>query len=205
MKKEFIVKSLGILAAIFILNGCENFLEGSDLKNNIDDAVEVANTPDVTLKITANNAQGTLTGETGGTYKLGSWGKLSFEENDDWQFVMWKVLDTSNNEVSCTEKDVIFIADSASISSTFKVNKNISGYTIHAYCEQRPSVSISSPQFQTNGVNRDRAIIVTFNSNIEKSNFRYTSEEEAENLKNIRGGYYSMIQMAFPTVIQKTA
>lgn len=163
-------------------SGCQNFFAGAELKNELQSIIDYANTPDVTVKISTNNLFGTLTAETGGTYKLGSSHKLSFQTEDDYQFCTWNVYNAQDELVGCTENDVIYIADAKNPVTTFEIKKNVSDYKIVANCQLRPSVTIATPQFQSTGVNRDRDIILNFNTEIDSSNFRY-SENEVKQLE----------------------
>jgi len=174
MKKSLLV----CLSLTLVLFSCKNFLGSSGLKEEIDQKIEEASTPEVTLKISATNSYGTLTGETGGAYKLNKSYAISFEDNENYQFVRWCVLNEKDEEISCEETDPIFIETPDQLSTTFKILQQVSGYKIQPHCELRPVVSIATPQYQLSGVNRDRAIIITFNQNISLSNFRYSDSEK---------------------------
>lgn len=171
-----------LIFGLFSITSCENFLNGAELKKELETIIEYENTPDVVVKISANSLFGTLTAETGGSYKIGRSHKLAIQTEDNYQFCSWNVYNEKEELVSCTKKDDIYIADATNPVTTFEIKQNISGYKIVANCQLRPSVSIATPQFQSAGVNRDRDIILNFNMEIDSSNFRYT-EEEVNQLK----------------------
>lgn len=163
-----------------LLFSCENFLEGNDIKNDVEKQIELANTPDVTVAVSCNNSYGTILSGSSVTEKLGTNNiELSFTESDAYQFVNWQVHDKDGNAKNCSKDDAIFIQNPNEMKTTFSILQNVAGYYISAECRQRPAVTLATPQFQTSGVNRDRAIIVAFNEEIPKINFRYSEEESA--------------------------
>jgi len=60
---------------------------------------------------------------------------------------------------------------------TFKVLKEGNDYTISPLCQKRPSILEVSPKYQSNGVPRDRSIAVSFDREMDASNFTYSDEE----------------------------
>lgn len=182
MEKSFSrrVQVLGFSFLCLMFFGCENFLNSDNLRDKLEKEVAYAKTPDVSVSVMCNNSYGTILSSTSITRKLGEKDiELSFTEAEAYQFVKWQVHDSNGNAIGCSNGDALFIKEPDKMNTTFSILKEESGYYITAECEPRPAVSLASPQFQSSGVNRDRAIIVTFNTNISKTNFRYTQEEES--------------------------
>lgn len=118
---------LSLTVFFLSLTGCENFLNSKGLKDEISQAVDYASKPDVILKINVNNLHGTLTGETGGVYKLGVEKNLSFVPANDYQFCCWKVYNEKDEETGCAKSDEIYIKDKDNLTTTFTILKNVSG------------------------------------------------------------------------------
>ncbi|MCQ2240075.1 hypothetical protein [Treponema sp.] len=179
MKKSSpLSKITAIILTVLFLDSCENFMNGNELKSEIDNNILDANTERVEVSIFAMSSYGTLTGETGGTYKIGTTGrKLEFSENENYQFVGWKVSDAEGKEVGCTKTDLIHISNPNSKSTTFSVLGTARNFRIEAVCAPRPKVTLISPFYITSGINFDSDIEVYFSQSVSKDNFEFSQEE----------------------------
>ena len=56
MKKSFFL----ICLAALVLTSCENFLKGSNVRNELEEVIEIANASPITFIVTADEGSGTL-------------------------------------------------------------------------------------------------------------------------------------------------
>lgn len=166
------------LVSFFYFTSCENFLNGSDLKEQLQENIIYANADSITINITQKNEYGTLSASSSGSYKVlqSISNEISFEEAKDYQFVNWRIYDKNNLEID--NGNGVLIATPEAPSTTFSVLDSIAdGYTIAPHCEFRPYVTDSSPKYQANGVSRDTEIRIAFDRDLDKSLFTYSYEE----------------------------
>ncbi len=173
------VLCFSLLVSLF-LTSCDSFLQGSNLKNELEAAIEDASAERYDVTIFAYNHQGTLKGETGGTYKKGAENYiLDFSENKGWQFAEWQVLDKAGNKTGCTSSDSIYIKNPLSAKTTFSITGAAAGYRIEAVCMARPNVEVFSPSYIANGINGDSPIEITFAHEVAEESFVFSEAEFA--------------------------
>lgn len=98
---------------------------------------------------------------------------LSYKEESGYAFAGWKVIDNvTKEEVS----DVLEITGTGTdvIVKVLDVNKKV---TIEAETIARPKVVSASPLYDTNGVYRDRPIVIMFNKEMSEKSIYWTEEE----------------------------
>ncbi len=147
--------------------GCENFLSGSFLKEELERSIEEANAAEVSIFIAPDANTGTVTPNGNVTYKVGKTIPIIFTEAKGYKFEYWEVIDRDTKEVI---KDAISISDAYSHETELTVKSNASNIFIHPVCVERPSISNYAPQYADAGVPRDSSIVITFNKNISKDN-----------------------------------
>lgn len=104
---------------------------------------------------------------------LGDEFNLSFREESGYAFTGWKVIDELNGE---EVSDVLeFSGNGEDVTvKVLDVNRKV---TVRAETVARPKVVCTTPLYDSNGVYRDRRIIVMFDDDMEKSSIYYTKEE----------------------------
>lgn len=172
-KSRFLFLSLAVL-----LCSCDNFLGGSVLKKELEEAITEASKEKCDVSIFSYSSQGTLTGEKGGTYSAGTESlKLNFTENTGWQFVEWQVYNSNSQKSGCSSADVISIQDPYSKDTFFSVKNGADKYKIEAVCMARPLVENFSPLKINGGVNADSSIEIIFAQGLSSNSFVFTQQE----------------------------
>ena len=166
MKKHFnffkntILLLGGGLVLLAGLVSCENFLKGADVRKDLAEAIEVANSQAVTFNVVIEKGSGTVNltqirGKKNDTFEL------IFEPADDWKFITWEVTDKETGEVV---SDIIKFnpADKPQTKCTIQNPKE--GLQIHAKCIQIPTIIDVEPK----GTSYANApIVVKFNMPVE--------------------------------------
>lgn len=98
--------------------------------------------------------------------------ELRYKEVSDYAFTGWKVLDAQGNELSDVVK---FSANDSDV--TVEVLKDNASILIKAECVERPKVVSATPIYDSNGVYRDRKIIVLFDNLMDESSIYWTDDE----------------------------
>jgi len=177
MKK---VLSLFALSAV-LFSSCSSFLEGSDLKNNINKAIEEANAPVVSFFIDQADGKTTPFGEQ--TVKTGVPFTIQYDNKDGYVFKGWKVTYSSSNR---TEIDDYRITGHYSIENVEKYSEtkiNITfysdeyPYTVRPRVYKRPAIHNVRPADSPEGVCRDQSIWLIFDTDIEINSFYFTDKE----------------------------
>lgn len=150
----------GGLALLAGLASCENFLKGADVRKDLEEAIEVANSQAVTFNVVVEKGSGTVNltqirGKKKDTFEL------IFEPADDWKFITWEVTD---KETGVVVSDIIKFnpADKPQTKCTIQNAKE--GLQIHAKCIQIPTIIDVEPK----GTSYANApIVVKFNMPVE--------------------------------------
>ncbi len=154
-------------------------MNGSELKQKFDEAVDYANAESYQIKITSS--QGNISPNGIYNFKISDGDNLFFTANSDYQFIRWIVWDEKANK-DISDEGYITIDDAKKTNTNFtfaKVPENISDMKIclMPMCEKRPKIVSATPAYDSNGVYRDRRISVMFNKIMDESSIYYTDEE----------------------------
>lgn len=147
-----------ICLTALVLTSCENFLKGSDLRDQLEEAIEIANTSPVTFIVTADENSGTLKTFTLQLKKKNTF-DVVFEPAETYKFIKWEVLDRTTKE---PVEGILKFDDETNPETKGIAIAPREGLEIHAKCLLQPAVvSVNpSPQGQ-NQVNA--AIRIKFN------------------------------------------
>lgn len=121
---------LVFLGLSFILAGCSNFLQGSDLKGQLDTIIEYEKRADFSISINASEGEGITTPAGSYSGKVNEPHPLQFFEAADYKFIRWQILDSTNNEVT----NKISIEDPFSIRTSFTVLEGCKDLKIVPLC-----------------------------------------------------------------------
>lgn len=136
----------------------------------------------VTMKIQNSNF-GSLNINGNLELSIGQSQNIICNVSSDYAFIEWKVYDQSGKRVSKDEYSRFITFDEKSSDTTILVNRlSESKYTIEPECIIRPKIVSSAPLYDTNGVYRDRRVMVMFDSEMNESSIYYT-EDEAKSLE----------------------
>lgn len=166
MKKFHLVEIL-CAAGLFMVMGCENFLSGSEIKEELQKSINEANAAEVQIFISADADTGSVAPNGTVTYKVGKSFPVVFTESKGYQFSHWEIID---RETKRPIENAITVANSGVAETSVLVLADVKNIYLHPVCIVRPSVERISPQYADAGVPRDSAIVITFNKIISKDN-----------------------------------
>ena len=95
---NFILSVLWGVALCLALTSCENFLDGDDIKDQIIEEIEIANTNPVSFYVEAEEGSGTVTPTQLRLKKKESF-ELRYKPLSSWRFIKWEVRDRVTKEV----------------------------------------------------------------------------------------------------------
>lgn len=167
MKKSIIRLSVALAFTGLFLNGCDNFLNGSEIKKDIEDKIEYETSRPITIYI----------GDTERTCKVGDTINLTYSVPDGYAFKKWIVLDAKGSEVS----DYFEIEDSSMLKTKAKILKSADSFVIKPVCLLLPKVVDHFPKDTLSGYPQDTNIILTFNKPVPVFNF-FTDQEKLKNI-----------------------
>lgn len=126
---------------------------------------------------------GTYSYDINKEYLEGRGGNLGFNTSSDYQFIRWMVWDAKANNgkgEEITNGTYITVKEPKNANTAFELVKapaNTVELWIKPLCVKRPKVVSSTPTYDSNGVYRDRRIIVMFNKQMSESSIYYTNDE----------------------------
>lgn len=171
-KKIFKTLLIFICATFF---SCENFMNGSALKQLIDEAVEYANSTPFNIRFSGIGGKISPSGEQ--SVKVSDEISLIFTEDTDKCFKKWEVL--LDNEV-LTDEDAALLVSFDELNSPetkIKILKKEANIKIQALVEKRPKVLNYSPGYKAEGVFRDSLLRIIFSQSMSESSIYWTKDE----------------------------
>ena len=177
-----------LLGGVLIgLTSCENFLDGGDVKREIENAIAYNNAKQLTVLISAQEGTGSTLPSGNYTAKQGYAFEISFSENPAYSFVKWTAVSKSDPKIEIT--DGITFEDEYSSVTNVKITNISDPIKIIPLCEDRIAVSGEPlPRYEPQGVSRDRSISVNFSKEPAIENFFFDEDEipaDAEDTKTI--------------------
>ena len=177
-----------ILSPILFIS-CENFLNGGDIKNEIEETIAYNNAQECTVVFRADSGTGEFLGSVERIYKVGYESDVQFELNtDDYKFKGLEAVSQNDKLISrsdCVEFTPISIDEKKGIFKyKIKLLKDVKDILIHPVCILRPKISEISPKFESSGCDQDTPIIIKFNKSIDSESFKpeYISIYAEDNL-----------------------
>lgn len=172
MKKVFIIS---ISLIIVVLSSCSNFLESKQLKDDIEKAIFLANAEPFSIKFFSD--QGFLSPSGIQSYKETQTVQLNFDVNSNYYFKHWQV--SIGNKVLTQEEveEIIHFEDFENPITTITLLKRIENLSITPVCGTKPSVIEGTPRYSTDGVFRDRMLMVLFSQEMDESSIYYSTED----------------------------
>lgn len=175
-----------------IFTSCNNFLDGSDLKTKLNQTIEYNNAPYATVEIAVVGAETASIIPPAGTYKdrykTNDNMEIKFEAQTGYSFSHWQAI----------PEDAVSFADKNAPVTTAKINSADKTVTIKPVSLPRPKVVSATPADDSEGVYRDRTIVVKFNKEMNEKSIYWThdelTEEELKNAINVEGNrelYYA--------------
>ena len=163
----------------FFLTSCDNFLNGGDVKQEIEDAIAYNNAKEITVLVQPEEGTGSTVPSGNHKVKQGYDFEVSFSENPAYSFVKWVAV--SKDKPQEIIADGISFEDASAPKTKVKVSSDSNSIRIIPFCEQRIAVSGEpSPRYDPLGVSRDRSISVSFTKALSESSFIFAENEIPE-------------------------
>lgn len=177
MKKKLSKLVTGIFAfaaAAGLFVSCENFLEGKNLKGNIDSAVTYENTVSVAVNVAKLNPDDTNEIEPSGKlsgYKVGYPFEINYTSSSSFIFKKWQAVDAENNIL---ESSVVEFKNAEKENTQVTV-KTSAPVTIQAVSAAVPKIVARAPEYDSNGVSPTAELTVQFNTSMKDANFDFSN------------------------------
>jgi len=162
-------KILSVLfSSLFLFTSCSDFLNGSELKSEIDQKITYTNATGSTVRFYCDSSAGSIYPSEDTEIKKNYAIELSFEPNatfdDNYVFSGWICTDSKGTPVNdCIDFDV----DSKNpYKATAKLVKTADGLTIRAKTSLLPKITASSPKNEETGVVSNSTFTLVFNKDM---------------------------------------
>ncbi len=154
------VSSVILFAGGFFFNSCQNFMSGSKIQKEVQEALEIANSQQKTYFVLTDKDSGSVTPEQIKGNKKDSF-DLIFTPSENWQFICWEVIDTKTGRriPDAIKFDPV---DKKQTKATI-INPSDNIY-IHPKCVQVPVILSVEPKTQAYA---NTPIIIKFNIPVE--------------------------------------
>lgn len=177
--KSFITTILllgGGLAALTSFTSCDNFLNASQVKKEIEDAIAYNNAKEITVLIQSQVNTGSTLPSGNHIAKQGYEFEISFLEAQGYSFEKWIAVSKENPDQIVT--DGVIFTDAASPKTKVKITNDKIPLQIIPQCTSRIAVSGEpSPQYNQNGVGWNRSIYVEFTKELSPASFIFAASE----------------------------
>lgn len=164
MKKSFLVLTA---ISFFLITSCQNFLNSSNLKKEIDDKIRIAKAPSTIIDIAAETGTGIVTPNEPVEKKEGEQIYLRFSESSSYEFIMWQCIDTTTG---LPVDDYIDFGSEKNPVTTATVTKLSPTLKIVPFCLKRPIITGHGP---SGSVCANNTIYITFEDPVDIMSFRY--------------------------------
>ena len=172
---RFIIISLCLL----LLSSCDNFLEGADVKAQIEDAIAYNNATSYKIKIDYPESSGVIRSPAGGVVskKVTDSFNIRFDPSSDYEFICWKIIDSvSKKEFKNGEYLTLEHLDLTETDCHFtKAPSQGMELCLMPVVAERPQIIFNSP-VSLNAL-KDCRIQVLFDSDMDPDSIYYTEAE----------------------------
>ena len=146
------------IVTLFLMS-CENFIKGPDLKRDLEEAIEIANSSFTTFIVTADEGSGTVKTPSLQLKKKYSF-EVIFEPAESYNFVKWEVRDRKTKKIV---DDVIKFDNPKAVETKGKVIAPRDGLEIYAKCVKLPQIISHAPASSNESNYANIPIILNFN------------------------------------------
>ena len=172
----------GLLTCIVSLTitSCDNFLSGADVKSEIEEAIAYNNAKEISALIQPEVGTGITVPSGDYTFKLGYDFEVNFTADSSYSFIKWIAVSKENPDTSAPVSEGVVFEDAGKNNTKVKITNDTSALRLIPLCEKRIAVSEESPKYESQGVSRDRPIIVAFTKELSPDNFIFSEAEIPE-------------------------
>ncbi len=175
MKKIF--NLLGVLLLSLTIISCGNFLNGEELKEELDQQIAYANYKPIKINIVADANTGSVFPAGEKTVKQTDKIEISFEEANGYTFKYWEVLNLDTKEKI---EDIIKIENPESKKTNLTVLKETDFILlIHPVCIENIKIDFT-PANVADGVPKNTSLVITSNQPIKQDAFKFRIEDAVE-------------------------
>ena len=175
----------GGLFAAAGLTSCENFLNGEDVKKQIEEEIAYNNAKEISVLVQAQEGTGSTVPSGNYTAKQGYFFDISFSENPAYSFLEWVAVSKDNPEQIITEG--VTFENAASAVTKVKISNDSVAIRLIPKSEERIAISGEpSPRYDPLGVSRDRSITVSFTKEVSEDSFIFEASEIPEGAQTKR-------------------
>ena len=162
-----------------MLSSCDNFLEGADVKAQIEDAIAYNNATSYKIKIDYPESSGVIRSPAGGVVskKVTDSFNIRFDPSSDYEFICWKIIDSvSKKEFKNGEYLTLEHLDLTETDCHFtKAPSQGMELCLMPVVAERPQIIFNSP-VSLNAL-KDCRIQVLFDSDMDPDSIYYTEAE----------------------------
>ena len=158
----------GGLCALASLSSCNNFLNAGQVKEDILEAIEIANSSPVTFYVTADDNTGTVTPTQLRLKKKEKFDVL-FKPANNYIFQKWEVLDKNTLE---PVEGIIQFKDETALETSGTVLDARENLIIHPKCILQPAVVSHTPASATEIQLAHTPIVINFNMSMDFDNLK---------------------------------
>lgn len=156
---------------MLLLTSCENFLKANQVKSEIEESIEIANSSPILYHIIADKDSGTVS-PSQATLKKKQSVNLLFTPAEGWNFICWEALDRTTGELL---PDAIKFENPQKLETKATILNPRQNLMIHPKCNLVPKVIDISPRFDNSGCDQDRTIEITFNKALDTQIFDFST------------------------------
>lgn len=170
-----------ICIVTLLLTSCENFLKAGEIKAEIEESIEIANSKPILYHIIADKDSGTVS-PSQATLKKKQSVNLLFTPAEGCTFIRWEVRDRSSGELV---PDAIKFDNPKDPETKALIVRPRENLMICPKCTLVPAVIQITPAFESGGCDQDTAIEIIFNKAVDTLTFDFdnisiTSAEDTE-------------------------
>lgn len=153
------------VSAALLFTGCDNFLKGEDVKNEIVQAIDYNNAPYYTIKIETVGDSGVVRTHFSGTavQKVTDTFTVKFEPKDDYKFISWEAVvgDLKSGE---SASDYIVFESPQSLETKITFKKASDKITIRPVCPKRLTYTFEQGTGEI--FTRDTSLVLKFSEEL---------------------------------------
>lgn len=181
MKKlQFLHNLLSIWGGVFciVLLSCNNFLEGSDFKEQLEKDIAYANAPFHEIRVECDEGTGSILTETILSKKVTDKFNIEFKISSGYQFAGWKAFSKSSDGILTELSSEIINFSPYNMEASdglYKVTATFagaaSGIVIKPRCLLLPKIAEIAPALESSGCDQDSLISIAFNKAVDTESF----------------------------------
>ena len=158
-----------ICIVTLLLTSCENFLKAGEIKAEIEESIEIANSKPILYHIIADKDSGTVS-PSQATLKKKQSVNLLFTPAEGCTFIRWEVRDRSSGELV---PDAIKFDNPKDPETKALIVRPRENLMICPKCTLVPAVIQITPAFESGGCDQDTAIEIIFNKAVDTLTFDF--------------------------------